>query len=264
MFERIKTALVLLVVVGLCLFATRNEWPITALLTVALLVGASEWAKFIPAPFPAVATIGVIGLFGLGVYLVPPLWPTVWLVSSAFWLVALYWLARFPQHTGWHQPALVVVGALLLTATVTACLSLWKVSAWWLLYVFGLVWAADSGAYFAGRAFGKHKLAPSISPGKTREGLAGGLSLAILLMVLVGVFLRHLQGGQLAVFIGLSIVVVLLSVMGDLFESMLKRQAGIKDSGNVLPGHGGVLDRIDSLLSAVPLFAAGFAWLGPF
>lgn len=125
-----------------------------------------------------------------------------------------------------------------------------------LLYVFVLVWAADSGAYFAGRAFGKHKLAPYVSPGKTWEGVLGGVISA---GVLAGIFVMFSRLNMLNVpmpaFVLLSIATVVVSIFGDLTESMFKREAKIKDSSHLIPGHGGVLDRIDSLAAAVPFFA---------
>ncbi|MDG2939492.1 phosphatidate cytidylyltransferase [Bisgaard Taxon 10/6] len=126
-----------------------------------------------------------------------------------------------------------------------------------LLYVFVLVWAADSGAYFAGRKFGKHKLAPKVSPGKTWQGVIGGLITACILAALF----IHFAGdslfshGTLPSLTALSVATVAVSVLGDLTESMFKRESGIKDSGNLIPGHGGVLDRIDSLTAATPFFA---------
>ena len=126
-----------------------------------------------------------------------------------------------------------------------------------LLYVFILVWAADSGAYFAGRAFGKHKLAPKVSPGKTWQGVIGGvLTAAVLAFLFI-----HFAGdslftrGTVQSLTALSAATVAISVLGDLTESMFKREAGIKDSSNLIPGHGGILDRIDSLTAATPFFA---------
>lgn len=126
-----------------------------------------------------------------------------------------------------------------------------------LLYVFILVWAADSGAYFAGRKFGKHKLAPKVSPGKSWEGVAGGLITACLFAF---IFLKLSDGSLIGnastpSFVLLSVATVAVSVLGDLTESMFKRESGIKDSSNLIPGHGGILDRIDSLTAAVPFFA---------
>ncbi|MGQ0286968.1 phosphatidate cytidylyltransferase [Pasteurellaceae bacterium 22721_9_1] len=133
-----------------------------------------------------------------------------------------------------------------------------------LLYVFILVWAADSGAYFAGRKFGKHKLAPKVSPGKTWQGVIGGvISAGVLAMLFI-----HFAGeslfmhGNLLSLTLLSVATIVISVLGDLTESMFKRESGIKDSSNLIPGHGGILDRIDSLTAATPFFAYFyFFWL---
>ena len=128
-----------------------------------------------------------------------------------------------------------------------------------IIAVMVLVWGADIGAYFSGKTFGKRKLAPKVSPGKSWEGLYGGLAASLLITLLVGLQQGWSAGGLLLALAGAA-VVVLISVVGDLTESMFKRQSGIKDSSNLLPGHGGVLDRIDSLTAAIPLFAA-LLWL---
>ncbi|MCC8380725.1 phosphatidate cytidylyltransferase [Xenorhabdus sp. PB30.3] len=125
--------------------------------------------------------------------------------------------------------------------------------AWWLLYVMLLVWAADSGAYIFGRTLGKHKMAPKVSPGKTLEGLAGGLLTAALISWLFSKFAPVPVMPENLLLI--SAVVVIASVFGDLTESMFKRESGIKDSSQLIPGHGGVMDRVDSLTAAVPVFA---------
>ena len=129
-----------------------------------------------------------------------------------------------------------------------------------LLFILLWVWAADTGAYFAGRAMGKHKLAPLVSPGKTIEGLIGGVVLALL--VVAGVFAAGLLEANLVPLMAVALMTVLASALGDLFESMVKRQRGFKDSGTILPGHGGMLDRIDSVTAAMPIALAGFNWFG--
>lgn len=131
----------------------------------------------------------------------------------------------------------------------------------WLLTALTMVWAADSGAYFAGRAFGKHKLAPRVSPNKTIEGLLGGMVAGIVVACAFG-WLAGLTVAHVPQLVLVSAVAVLASVLGDLFESLLKRHAGAKDSGAVIPGHGGVLDRIDGVLAALPVFALGKEILG--
>ena len=129
---------------------------------------------------------------------------------------------------------------------------------WALMFILLWVWAADTGAYFAGRAFGKHKLAPLVSPGKTIEGLLGGVALA--LAVVAGVYAAGLLEAQLWSLMLVALFTVLASALGDLFESMVKRERGFKDSGTILPGHGGMLDRIDSVTAAMPIALAGFNW----
>ena len=143
---------------------------------------------------------------------------------------------------------MVTLGLLLLFATWVALNGLQRISPWLLLAVLATVWLADSAAYFAGKRFGRHKLAPEISPGKTWEGVAG----AILASTLYGLTLSYYLHISRWLIVGLWLIVV-LSIIGDLFESLLKRQAGKKDSSHLLPGHGGVLDRIDGLISTLPL-----------
>ncbi|MBC7657234.1 MAG: phosphatidate cytidylyltransferase, partial [Frankiaceae bacterium] len=131
----------------------------------------------------------------------------------------------------------------------------------WALYALLIVWLADTGAYFVGVRFGKHKLAPRISPGKSWEGFAGGL-LATTLLAVGALPVLGLAWNLLPSLLLLTLVATLFSVAGDLFESLLKRHAGAKDSSHLIPGHGGVLDRLDSLLAALPIFAVGKFWLG--
>ncbi len=130
-----------------------------------------------------------------------------------------------------------------------------------ILYVFCVVWVADIGAYFAGRAFGKAKLAPRVSPGKSWAGVWGGL-VAVGAFALVVSFLASAGAGQTLLLIVASLATGLVSVLGDLLESMLKRHRGIKDSSQLLPGHGGIMDRIDSLTAAIPVFALIITQLG--
>ena len=130
-----------------------------------------------------------------------------------------------------------------------------------LLYVMVSVWLADTGGYFAGKKWGKDKLAKVISPNKTWQGVYGALALTSIWAVLA--YLLNINGSlSLLAWLGLTLVTVLISIVGDLFESLFKRAHQVKDSGNLLPGHGGILDRIDSLIAAVPIFVAGLAVLG--
>ena len=166
-------------------------------------------------------------------------------------------MRKYPDYDGWYNGGLLYLGGLLIIAAITAIFGLWQMSPWWLMYVFLLVWGADSGAYFVGRKFGLRKLAPMVSPNKSIEGLIGGLVTSCLIIAVVAVAYLDVPATAFLLFMILSLITVVASVQGDLVESMIKRRAGIKDSGRILPGHGGVLDRVDSLLSATPIFAAG-------
>lgn len=185
-------------------------------------------------------------------------------ISPVWWLTALILVLFYPSSAFfWRQSYFLRVsfGALTLIPFFCGMLALRQyrynidhfAGAWWLMYIFLLVWGADTGAYMFGRLFGRHKLAPQVSPGKTWQGFAGGLLTSLLvswLFVLLAPL--HIKPSILII---CSVTVVFASVIGDLTESMFKREAGIKDSGNLIPGHGGVLDRIDSLTAAVPIFA---------
>jgi phosphatidate cytidylyltransferase len=189
------------------------------------------------------------------------------LAGAVWWLLALLWLRFFhfaSDHETWARVFKLAAGSL---AVVPAWCALGLIHSSepnghiWLFIALAIVWAADSGAYFAGRHFGGRwfagrKLAPRISPNKTLEGLLGGLA-AGLLVAGVGAFIAGAGVSQLPGVLLVAIFTVLFSVVGDLFESLLKRHVGAKDSGDVIPGHGGVLDRIDGVLAALPIFVLG-------
>jgi len=182
------------------------------------------------------------------------------LISALLWWgLALCWLAFAPQRRQAFAAALA--GVLVLVPTWLALTQLHRVpklGAQLLLFMLVLVFAADIGAYFAGRTFGRLKLAPQVSPGKTWEGVLGGLSAAVAVAVLGAVWFDF----KVAAFVGLCTAVAIGSIVGDLTESMFKRHAGLKDSGKLLPGHGGILDRVDSISAAAPIFALGMVWMG--
>nr|WP_298127245.1 phosphatidate cytidylyltransferase [uncultured Pseudoxanthomonas sp.] len=189
------------------------------------------------------------------------------LVGAVWWLLALLWLRFFhfaSDHETWARVFKLAAGTL---AVVPAWCALGLIHSSepnghiWLFVALAIVWAADSGAYFAGRHFGGRwflgrKLAPRISPNKTLEGLLGGLA-AGMLVAGVGALLAGVDLAQLPGVLLVAVFTVLFSVVGDLFESLLKRHVGAKDSGDVIPGHGGVLDRIDGVLAALPIFVLG-------
>ncbi|HVI25011.1 MAG TPA: phosphatidate cytidylyltransferase [Xanthomonadaceae bacterium] len=195
-------------------------------------------------------------------------------VGVVWWLLALLWL----RHFGFASDHATHARVFKLAAGTLAVVPAWCALAWihaeravpamspqaghrWLFVALAIVWAADSAAYFAGRHFGKRKLSPRVSPNKTVEGLAGG----VIAGVVVALAFAPMAGaslGQLPLVALAAFAAVLFSVVGDLFESLLKRHVGAKDSGDLIPGHGGVLDRIDGVLAALPVFALGKAWLG--
>ena len=258
MWQRIKTAIVLVIIVGIAMFASQTPILFAPLLAIGVIIAAHEWTKLMPKWCQPVVFVLLVLLLTLVSLMFKVTWLFWWAASVVIWLMALSWVRVFPTSTNWYGKQLAVMGAVILIAAITAMFYLWQLSAWWLLYVFLLVWCADSGAYFVGRKLGRRKMAPNVSPNKSMEGLAGGLVTGLLVVVIISVFKLQLTGAALVAFVALSALTILVSVLGDLFESMLKRRANVKDSGTILPGHGGILDRIDSLLSATPIFALGF------
>jgi len=268
--SRVITALILfpLAVCGI-LFLSNDIFA--AFVGIIMLFGAYEWAGF--AKFPSL--LSKIAYVVIVATILFSLWLVNFILSAdvmnglaaAFWLLALILVFGYPGSSNFWSGRPVVIAAMgifLLVITWYAVISIHAISTiefslikitgpYLLLSVLMLIFAADTGAYFAGKRFGKHKLAPKISPGKSIEGVIGGLALALSLSLLFTLW----NGGDFQNYLritGLTIVTVFFSVIGDLLESMFKRQANIKDSSHLLPGHGGILDRIDSITAAVPVF----------
>jgi len=232
-------------------------------IALVLLVGAWEWAGLVGieawAARAAYVTLLALGLVGLWIQ---DQWqPWVAGAGVAWWLVqsvALARVRRIDPRSG-LDGAGALAGLLVLGVAWAALVQLHArepAGPALVLFLLLLIWFADSAAYFAGRRWGRIKLAPAISPGKTRAGVYGALAMAGVGGVLLGYLLAPGVGGLLAAVLVCAVTVV-ISVVGDLYESLLKRRRGVKDSGQLLPGHGGLLDRIDSLTAAAPLFVLG-------
>jgi len=266
--QRVLTAIILVpLVIGGIFALTALQFSI--ILALFVLLGAWEWTRLVKLDsLPQRLSY----LFVLSLLLIACSYLRIFDgflfallgISVIWWLANIRFLISFresqcqltQQGWGWGH---LGQGLMLL---IPAWLSLVVIHSqpqhgpWLLLYLMVLIWVADSGAYFSGRKWGRNKLAPHVSPGKTREGLYGAVTLCLLFSVLAvfGFDFGWLTG---LFFVVLSMITVVFSVLGDLLESAYKRRAGVKDSGAILPGHGGILDRIDSMTAAAPVFALG-------
>ncbi|WP_095146536.1 MULTISPECIES: phosphatidate cytidylyltransferase [unclassified Pseudomonas] len=257
--QRIITALILLPI-ALCGFFLLEGSGFALFIGLVVTLGAWEWARlagFTEQPI-RVAYAAVVAAILFVMHLVPGLAPWVLGAAVLWWAVATFLVLTYPRTSEhWASAACKLVIGLLILLPAWQGLILIKqqpLGNWLIMAVMVLVWGADIGAYFSGRAFGKRKLAPQVSPGKSWEGVYGGLLLSLVITLVVGLVRDWTLGEMLKGLIGAA-VIVFISVVGDLTESMFKRQSGIKDSSNLLPGHGGILDRIDSLTAAIPVFA---------
>ncbi|WP_018862313.1 MULTISPECIES: phosphatidate cytidylyltransferase [unclassified Thioalkalivibrio] len=266
----LKTRVVTAAAIGLpalALIAFGPNWAVLALIAAAIGLATWEWGELtgLHAAWErgVLVTLVVAPLVALGITLAQPMHLVVLLFAVLWWLLIVLALPFYRSGVDGRGPRpklLTVAAVLTLVPAGMAMVWLHALAPLLVVYLIVLVGLADTGAYFAGRAFGRNALAPHISPGKTREGLLGGLAAAFAWSVVVaGIW--GLVPMDALVFVLLSVLIALVSVVGDLFESILKRQAGAKDSGSLLPGHGGILDRIDSLIAAAPIFLAGLLWL---
>lgn len=274
--QRVVTAVVLLALLLPALFAA-SPWPFMGLTLVMIGAAGWEWARLNGAAGIGAVTLGIAvaalcaAAWRIGWAGGAATWPhAAWPVVAVLWIVGAAFTLRIGP-AGWPKlPAALrrLLGALLLVAAWLALAQAKMLGLNFLLSVFCLVWAADIFAYFSGRAFGRRKLAPSISPGKSWEGVYGGMAGVVVLAVLWSLadaqgltaspslytLLPQRLGWPLA--IAALLLLTAMSVAGDLFESLVKRAAGAKDSSQLLPGHGGVLDRVDALLPVMPIAMA--------
>lgn len=263
LLQRILTAAVLLVVLSIMLLWLPRAAALVGLALV-VLAGAWEWAGLArlvsgarKALYTAACAVAMLLLWRLAE--LPGGFVWVMAVALAWWMIAFGWLALAPGYGGPVQAAVAGLATLApMWVALERLLGHSGHDATLVVFVFVLIWAVDIGGYFVGRRLGRYKLAPRVSPNKTWEGVLGGLVLGTL-VALAG---QAWFGFDAAGFLPLCIAVMLVSIVGDLTESMFKRQVGRKDSSRALPGHGGVLDRIDSLTAAVPVYALGLVWLG--
>ena len=262
--QRVLTAVLLGVGILLAVFLLP-DWAWGAVISIVVLLALHEWC--------ALVDIGKIGQVLLSVLCVASIMylalerpsnvnDSLLIIGAGYGLSITFWLMSAPtflyfrmEPAGWYWR--YGVGAMLMVPTGIAMLELRRADPWLMVAAVLLVSVADIAAFFVGRAFGKHKLAPEISPGKTWEGAAGGVAgvLVFCIAVWTAVPVIH-QTLSLGWVITLALVYVLVCILGDLFESLVKREAGVKDSGKLLPGHGGVLDRVDAMLAFFPFAGA--------
>jgi phosphatidate cytidylyltransferase len=282
--QRLITALVLIPFALYCVFAVSLEafsWAILAVIT----AGAWEWAPLMGlqrlasklAYTASVAVILAVLIIAIPVDTIwlngqlQPIYYAIVLAGLGWWVVATLLTLKYPNSRRLWSRTRSIVGLFGYLTLIPAWVGLLAVRSlnysdnslyggFALLFVLLLVWAADVGAFFAGVRYGRNKLMPAVSPGKTMEGLIGGIALAFVVMMVVSHWVQ-VPADQFNGYYLTGLVTVVASVFGDLSESMFKRCAGVKDSGSLLPGHGGVLDRIDSLTAALPVFTVAYLWL---
>ncbi|MCG6573885.1 phosphatidate cytidylyltransferase [Pseudomonas sp. AF32] len=257
--QRIITALILLPI-ALGGFFLLEGAGFALFIGLVVTLGAWEWARLagFAAQSARMTYAAAVAAMLFVMYVVPGIAPWVLGASVLWWATATFLVLTYPRTTHhWANAATkLTIGLLILLPAWQGLIWIKQgpLGNWQIMAVMVLVWGADVGAYFSGKAFGKRKLAPKVSPGKSWEGVYGGLALSLVITTVVGV-MREWTAGQLLIGLFGAALIVFVSVVGDLTESMFKRQSGIKDSSSLLPGHGGVLDRIDSLTAAIPIFA---------
>ena len=260
--KRIATAVPLGMLLLVVLLALPPVFTV-ATVTLVMLAGAWEWSGFLKlaSPLLRAAYVGLIAALiamSWSIAASPVARAALIDVAVLWWIVALLWVTLAPQRGTAATAALAGVLALVPAWLALVCMRLGTNGAQWVVFTLILVFAADIGAYFGGRLFGRVKLAPQVSPGKTWEGVLGGILLSS----------AWAAGGSLwfhipwRAFVPLCVAVVAFSIVGDLTESMLKRFAALKDSGSLLPGHGGMMDRIDSITAAAPVMFYGLTLMG--
>ncbi|MCK5662095.1 MAG: phosphatidate cytidylyltransferase [Thiotrichaceae bacterium] len=253
--QRLITAIILIPII-IWVLLTLPTQAFAGVIGIFVVLGAWEWAGLcgwkMRMPYTIVLAMALYALW-LQSHL---MYIYIIYIACLWWLLALYWVWRYQKGDNLIPKSPFIKAILGFVILLPAWLALLILHEQYggqsVLFLFVLIWAADSGAYFAGKRWGQRKLADKVSPGKTWEGVAGALLMSSIVS-LAYLFLESMS----FLFMLLCLFTVIVSILGDLFESLFKRQAGIKDSGQILPGHGGILDRIDSLTSAAPIFVMG-------
>lgn len=270
LLQRILTAL-LLIPLAMAIMLWPGTPVFAAIVAAAFLVGAWEWSRLSGM---TQASARITFLVALAAILAAAWWPReprLWGMLAAigvlWWLVACAWLRNFAfaaAPTPENRRIKLLAGLFVMVPAWAGVVLIHRAlpyGHWWTFLALAIVWAADIGAYFAGRFFGKRKLAPQISPGKTWAGVYGAF-VAAGAVVVAGGWMLGIHDLRLVGLVGLAAFTVAASIVGDLIESLMKRHAKMKDSGQIFPGHGGLLDRLDSVFAALPVFAIGLWLLG--
>lgn len=260
--QRLLTAMVLIPLVLAAIFYA-NYWVFMTVVLVLTTGCALEWLQLIPVRHTTMKVSVILALLA-ACYLIH--WCLYyWLLAGlAIWCSILIFVCQFPKLQGvWGHPWIVgffCLSLLPLFAQSFMAIFLMAHGRELIVFLLLLVWSTDTGAYLAGKKWGRHKLIPGVSPGKTLEGVAGGIFLSML-VALGGFYYFRPESAQN--WFVVAIIVILISLLGDLFISMLKRRSNVKDTGHILPGHGGILDRLDSLIAAAVFFYSGLLFLSP-
>jgi len=266
LIKRLLTAVVLIPLVVLVVLKFDNSEFALAIMPI-LVISSWEYSRLIKINRWFTKTLYIVALTTTAYYLnqMSFLLIPVLIITLLWWLINSFWIIKFPRHTNsWYSyPATRVInGFLFFVPLFVALTALHQIDRTLVLLLLSLVWAADTGAYLVGRKIGKNKLLPNVSPGKTFEGAAGGILFSFGAMFIYVYFgLESVDFAQYFFYGILSLVTAIASILGDLFESLYKRVAGVKDSGNLLPGHGGLFDRIDSLTASAPIFLLAYSSL---
>jgi len=254
--QRLITSIILIPLVLLILFYGPT-WLLMGIVVLILLAAGRECWQLIPLN-TLIVQLGYLGLLLLGLWACGQLFNPWLIVGLVLWFCIFMAILSFPQSQAyWGHVSIVALTCLvLLPLFLQSLMHLYFLPQGkaLILYLLCLVWAADIGAYLAGKRCGKHKLIPKVSPGKSWEGAAGGL---LLVLIVALVSLTYFHPPSLIAWFGLAVLIAIISIFGDLFISILKRRCNLKDTGNLIPGHGGILDRLDSLIAALPFFYFG-------